>query len=413
MNVATLGSDEHLLELVDWIQRSERHRIVASYDLPSGTHELRQWVPKTGNDSSWEVLVENPEVDAVLIAGRRPHREERERRMEQLRRLVQAGVPLVLVHPACEMIEAFELEMIRRDTRCVMLPYVREAEHPAVERLAEQVRTAAQSDENPLEQIVWERQTKSRQRVDVLDYLARDAFLLRRLLPEIRQVSAPEMSSSETAWANLGVTLTSSNGPVVRWAIGPLQNQPLARITLVGPHSNTVLELPERGSDARWSPSAGDSAESGSSPGSPAEAVLRRLEARLQKQAAEAHDDWDEACRALEIEEAIERSARRGRTIDLYNEQVSEEETFKGMMAVGGCAMLIWVLSMLFLAGLVEGLQLPIRNTFLWRLWPAALILPLGVFLVLQLLRLVFERPARNSGAEAGSMAAEKRGKTR
>ena len=82
-------------------------------------------------------------------------------------------------------------------------------------------------------------------------------------------------------------------------------------------------------------------------------------------------------------------------------------------MAVGGCAMLIWVLSMLFLAGLVEGLQLPIRNTFLWRLWPAALVLPLGVFLLLQLLRLVFERPARNSEAETGSMPAERPGKTR
>ena len=219
--------------------------------------------------------------------------------MEQLRRLVQAGVPLVLVHPACEMIEAFELEMIRRDTRCVMLPYVRDAEHPAVARLTEQVQIALQSDENPLEQILWERQAKSRQRSDVLDYLARDALLLRRLLPGIRQVSAPEIPSSETAWANLGVTLTSSNGPVARWSIGPLQNQALARITLVGPHSNIALELPERGLDVRGFPSPGDSVESASMPWSPAEAIFRRLEARVQKPAAESQDDWEEACRDL------------------------------------------------------------------------------------------------------------------
>jgi hypothetical protein len=66
------------------------------------------------------------------------------------------------------------------------------------------------------------------------------------------------------------------------------------------------------------------------------------------------------------------------------------------MMAVGGCAMLMWVLGMLFLAGLVEGLQLPIRNSILWRLWPVALILPLVVFLFLQLLRLAFERTPRS-----------------
>jgi myo-inositol 2-dehydrogenase/D-chiro-inositol 1-dehydrogenase len=129
--------------------------------------------------------------------------------------------------------------------------------------------------------------------------------------------------------------------------------------------------------------------------GDRAETIFRRLETCRSDRTAASSDDWDEACRALEIEEAIERSSRRGRTIDLHHEQVSEEETFKGMMAVGGCAMLVWVLSMLLMAGLVEGLQLPLRNTIVWRLWPLALILPLALFLLLQLLRLVFERPPR------------------
>jgi hypothetical protein len=99
---------------------------------------------------------------------------------------------------------------------------------------------------------------------------------------------------------------------------------------------------------------------------------------------------WDDICRALEITDAVQRSVKRQRTIELYHEQVTEQETFKGMMAAGGCGMLMWVLLLLMVAGLVEGLQLPIRNLAIWRLWPFFLFAPLVIFLALQLLQFVF-----------------------
>ncbi len=104
---------------------------------------------------------------------------------------------------------------------------------------------------------------------------------------------------------------------------------------------------------------------------------------------------WEDVCRALEVTDGVVRSCQRRRTIDLYHEQVSEQATFKSVMAAGGCAMLMWVLAMLLIAGVVEGLELPIRDMAIWRLYPLAIFLPLAFFLGLQLLQLVFP-PAKN-----------------
>ncbi len=48
--------------------------------------------------------------------------------------------------------------------------------------------------------------------------------------------------------------------------------------------------------------------------------------------------------------------------------------------------MLMWVLFMLLVAGIVEGLKLPIRESTFWQLWSVILFTPLGIFLLLQLL---------------------------
>ena len=62
-------------------------------------------------------------------------------------------------------------------------------------------------------------------------------------------------------------------------------------------------------------------------------------------------------------------------------------------MAVGGCGLLLWVLLLLLVAGVVEGLKLPLRHAAIWRLYPVALLAPLAFFIGLQLLKLVFRRP--------------------
>ena len=50
---------------------------------------------------------------------------------------------------------------------------------------------------------------------------------------------------------------------------------------------------------------------------------------------------WLAACRDQEAAEAVDRSLARGRTIELFNEEHTEEESFKSVMAMGGCLLLV------------------------------------------------------------------------
>src|SRR4029077_4312375 len=96
----------------------------------------------------------------------------------------------------------------------------------------------------------------------------------------------------------------------------------------------------------------------------------------------ESYDEnaWLAACRDQEAAEAVDRSLLRGRTIELFNESHSEEQSFKGVMAMGGCLLLVAALAVLFFVVLVESLQLPVHEFLIWRLWPVYLLVPIVVF---------------------------------
>jgi hypothetical protein len=100
-------------------------------------------------------------------------------------------------------------------------------------------------------------------------------------------------------------------------------------------------------------------------------------------------EEWAEVCHDLEVVSVIDRSVQKGRTVELLAEERSEEESFKGVMAVGGCLTLVAGLLMLLLAATIEGLQLPIRNWPAWRLWPVYVLLPVLAFLLLQTLQVI------------------------
>ena len=71
------------------------------------------------NGSTWEALLDLELVDAVVVA-RGP---DEDRRAEQLRKLIQTGVPLLVSHPVVDsMLIYYELDMIRRETGSVVIP---------------------------------------------------------------------------------------------------------------------------------------------------------------------------------------------------------------------------------------------------------------------------------------------------
>jgi hypothetical protein len=94
-----------------------------------------------------------------------------------------------------------------------------------------------------------------------------------------------------------------------------------------------------------------------------------------------------DGARSLELAETIDRSLHKGRTIDLYYEEYSEEGTFKGTMASVGCGLLLVALFALGAVAIVE--QMGVQQV---RVWPYVLLGTLGLFLSMQLLMLVFGR---------------------
>ena len=89
-----------------------------------------------------------------------------------------------------------------------------------------------------------------------------------------------------------------------------------------------------------------------------------------------------DATRAMELAEATARSLRKGRTVDLYYEPISEEASFKSVMTSTGCMLIIGALLVIPLA--LAGPPLG----FNWTIYIAYLIPPvLVLFIILQTLR--------------------------
>jgi myo-inositol 2-dehydrogenase/D-chiro-inositol 1-dehydrogenase len=90
----------------------------------------------------------------------------------------------------------------------------------------------------------------------------------------------------------------------------------------------------------------------------------------------------NDGTRAMELSEAVVRSLRRGRTIELHYEAISEEASFKSIMTSTGCTILLAALVILPLA--LAGPALGVNGTiYLAYLIPPVLVL----FAVLQVLR--------------------------
>ncbi|MCP4192896.1 MAG: hypothetical protein GY768_19965 [Planctomycetaceae bacterium] len=385
MKIATLGYDHDLHELIRYVMDSTEHTVTACFDPGSGRKALAAIAPMAvGTDESWEVLLTGSVADVVCVATRPEETQQAEARDEQLRKLVQGPSPLIIIPPSCQMIVGFELEMIRQDSECLMIPYHPVLYHPHYRRLRDILDSSESSPLGKIEQLVWERQAGNRDRADVLHAFSRDACVLRDLLVNVSRVAAMGGSTNDDALANLGVHLTGDSDRLARWSIGPVSQAAGAKVTVIGSHQTACLSMPDKSFDFELVLNGEKQQTQGETP---PQRLLEVVQEQIENSPT-GSNNWEPVCRALELEEAVERSARRGRTIELHNEMVTERETFKGMMAAGGCGLLLWVMTMLLVAGVVEGLQLPIRDSFLWKLWPLVLFAPLGIFLFLQLLQL-------------------------
>lgn len=423
MKLALLGCDDEALVLLTSAVLDDNHTLVAAYDAAAYQSRLREIAPLARYDDDWESLLVAGGIDAVIVARGRfdPSAESGfsadERRADQLRKLAQAAVPMLVVHPACEMIVGYELEMIRADSGGIMQPFVPGLHHPSIA----EVEALAASESSPLgevEQVILERQMADRSRAAVLTQFARDTPLLRRLVGTIRQIAASGPAGTEyhdplaarprslPSLANLSVHLSGERPFSARWTVGPVDDLAGGKLVLIGSRGRVTLRMPED-PHGRWELEvpAHERQPQLDEPFDAASDSLARLNAALG-QDQERESAWMDACRDLEAASVIDRSLEKGRAVALYTDEVSEEQSFKGVMAVGGCLVLAATMAGLAVVVLVEALQLDLRRSPFWRAWPLYLVAPILVFLVLQTLKVVARGRANRAAPAAGEATA-------
>jgi hypothetical protein len=408
MRLALLGADDETLELVRWAVLAARHELVAAYDVDARAADVAAIAPAAQLGGEWESLVLGTQADAVIVSRGQAGLTaatgiaDDERRGEQLRKLVQAAIPLLIVCPACEAIVGFEIEMIRRDAGAVIVPLVPGTQNSAIREVVKLVASGSKSPIGAVEQVVVERGLVDRSRASVLTAFARDTAILRQIIGTIRSISATGPAPTPgrdplgpkpkelPPLANLSVHVGDDEGLAARWSVVPTHGNQHASITLIGTSGTATLQMPAEG---EWKLEiAGGEQKSLSFAPEPGFKEALWCLSHQEDPVGQREGAWLSACREQEAADAIDRSLARGRTIELFNEQHTEEESFKGVMAMGGCLLLVGALGVVLLAAIVEGLRLPVRDWAVWRFWPVYLLAPFGVFLVLQLLQLLVKK---------------------
>lgn len=380
MNFAVLGwnEDAHLL-VTSALERG--HALVAAFEVEDEAEALLRLAPDLRLHESWEGLLLGNRADVLVVGSAR----NEEVRADQLRKLVSAAVPLVLTIPACEAIVGYELDMIRRDSRCLIHSHSPLAAHPAMQRIREWEgsRADASGGGERAEQLVMERSLVARSRRSVFAQLARDTAVVRSLWGPITRVMAVG-SANEDIFSSLDVHLTVGDGRVARWSLMPAASASRATLRLVRGSEAISLNMPERAEwTLEWVGVAGR-VERIPNWGA-ASATWVEMEQRLAGGDDALPSRFSDSCRDIEVAETAARSLTRGKGYEIYNEDHTERSAFMGIMAAGGCLLLLASLLGLILVAVASSVGLPGVGAWLGS-WPGILLTVLGIFLLLQLL---------------------------
>lgn len=402
MNIGLLGCDRQILELLA-AAVADGGRVAVACDLDAEAFAAvvaRGLCERTlARDGSWEPLVDPRQSDVVFVGADRWH----EGRADAVRRIVQAGQTVVLSHPLdLSMLWAYEIDMIRGDSRATVVPLLPDRLHPFVARLRSLVEAglAAASPFGGIDAIVMDRRPEGFDRDAVLRAFSRDADLLRAIAGDPKRLSTLGATPQSATFTTLTVELSGPSSLPVRWQV-VRGERPGARLSLMGERGTVTLEIPDGQADAwtlREQPTDGSPPRVETLAFDRPRAVLSLLARRdaAESDSAMPPASWSDAARTIELAETIPRSVAKGRGIDLHQEEFSEIGTFKGTMASLGCGIVLVGLLVLVLATLVGGIASAAGWEFGERLagaWPWIVLSVLVLFLVLQIIPLLMPEP--------------------
>jgi len=373
MNVFILGNGIEELGWASWLLARTEHRLDAAFPGFSDPALAGVAVPRDLDDA-----LARQGIDTVIVGG------PIEQRGEVLRRAAAEGFAIICLHPPGADSEAYyQVALSRAETGAVIVPDLPLRLHPGVAAL----RQAASTGELGAFRGVRIESPSVGEGID----LARVVFprlidAVRALLGEIEALTATGDPTGDQPDLELIVQLRAPLGRKAELRIWSGPDEP-SRLSLLGAGGSLTLEFePRFDQPARLIRRASFPAEHCQelAPWDAHEAIFSVLAASRARNAGPdlPSPNLHDATRAMELAEATTRSLRRGRTVDLHYEPITEEASFKSVMTSTGCLILLGALCTLplALAGPALGLN--------WTIFIAYLIPPiLVIFVVLQILR--------------------------
>jgi len=393
MKIALLGVDSSLLALA--AAPPEGIEIVRAADLtPAEQSRLEQAAPSIARTGGWETLLAG-EVDAVVVA----RGQDTTARVAQVRRLAAEGVPLLVSHPlSSSSLDLYEIELAQRDGKAALVPWLAARKNSILRSICD----AIEQEAGAIDQLIFERALEDRSPEVVWTALARDLDLLRAVCGELNRVLATgPREKSDAKISHFTVHLSGPNCPPVRWSLEPARGAAEGRLILVRASGDRVFHLRDGG---LWSHDAdsADGAGEGIASGYVAETAFKNLTAAMA--GAAPRPSWTDAVRSVELLEAVERSLRRGRQVELRWDENTEASNFKSTMTALGCGLLVF--GLLAIVAAAVGQKVAEKLGFVWlaaRLgeWPWWLLAFLLIFLAMQGLKVLIAD--QGSAASSGS----------
>lgn len=386
MRLALLGADTESLALARAAEAAG-HSIVwcgdfAGESLPSG------W-PAEDRGDVWEGLLDGEEVEAAIV-GRGAV--EQAVRSEQVSQLVKSGVPTLASFPLIDSVLAYyEIDMARGESGAVLQHYNPLTEHHAIVDQCAAWIDSGHPELGAVEQVVWERPLEDRTQSRVLWHFTRDVELLGLVSGGLNRLGALGSPDEAATYAGLSVQLLGKREVPVRWQVGPVETDEHPRLILVAQRGKLTITFDETAGTAQISLSQAGQTES--QPPEHVDAATQMVgwfADAVRSSDGKATTTWSRALAAMELTDTIEIALRRGRMIEVHQQQLTEQMAFKGTMSALGCGVLLLVPPLLlFLGWIAELVGLPVSVT---KAWPIVLLVFLGLFLALQLVpKLLFK----------------------
>jgi len=396
MNFALLGDDPHVVPFLSALGESLKW----SAQAPE-TRGILGTASQVRNVASWADLIQQPGLDAVIIAGFDPDV------LEGARQLAASGKTL-LIWPAARQSSAFiyQLTLIYADREVLLFPLLALRGVKIIRELSARL---AQQEIGPIQHLRLERtvvpSVGKMTWEQVEQRLLADIDLMRALAGEYDQVTASRSGEPPGGISFVSVTLSGEARPQALCSIVPGTSETWM-LTVTGETGTFKLSFPgdpllteghlERtlvaGAVTPTVTSTSHGAEAG---GWPSWLLARFTEAAAGKSV---RPNWTDLSYDFELLETIDRSLKRRRTIDVHFETPSERSAFKSQMTAAGCSLLmLTLLAVVVYLGLAQAFPLP---QFVKHILRVMIFAPLGIFLALQLL-IFATRPARGNRHDA------------